>query len=131
MADPLALINVFDVETETGPASLLCFLDPVLAGSRGIDPRAVIGPYGKPEDVEFDPETFKVNPAFVEALTAYMNERAAGADEVVAGAKGIKSDWLYIVDPRHKGGPDVEPPASHLLGAFAVDESGQVVPGSF
>ena len=104
----------------------------MLAGIRGIDPRSVVGPYGKPGEEEFDAEGFRVNPAFVEALVGYMNEEASGSPEVVDrgpdhhGAAGSTSS-TPATGPRPMG----EPPTANLLGAFAVDETGQVVPGSF
>ena len=127
MSETMQLLNVYEVETPDGRASLLCFLDPVLAGARGIDPRAVVGPY----DDEFDPDRFQVNAAFVEAFTGYMNEEAAESTEVVEGAKSLASGWLYVIDPRDFGNDDAEPPTSNVLGAFAVDDTGQIVPGSF
>lgn len=131
MTEPMQLLNVYEVVTDDGPASLICFLDPVLAGARGIDPRAVVGIYGEAGVEDFDAAGFRVNPTFVEALTGYMNEEAVESPEVVAEAKNLASGWLYIVDPRDRAEPDAEPPASNLLGAYAVDEAGQVVPGSF
>jgi hypothetical protein len=137
VAESLALLNIYEVETEHGPASLLCFLDPVLAGAKGIEPRSIVGEYtarpgtSEGDANEFDPEAFRVNPAFVEALTGFMNEEAARSSGVVAGAKALTSDWLYVVDPRDRTDPDSEPPTANVLGAFAVDEAGQVVPGSF
>lgn len=131
MANDLQLLNVYEVENEDGPASLVCFLDPVIAGARGIDPRSVVGLYGKPGEEAFDAEGFRVNPAFVEALVGYMNEVASASEEVVAEAKTLASGWLYIIDPRDNAPADGEPPPSNLLGAYAVDETGQVVPGSF
>lgn len=131
MAESLALLNLYEVETERGPASLLCFLDPVLAGSKGIDPRSVVGEYVARGGEGFDAEAFRVNPAFVEALTGFMNEEAAASEGIVAQAKEVSSGWLYVIDPRDRSGPAAEPPAANVLGAFAVDDSGQVVPGSF
>ncbi len=131
MADPIQLLNVFDVETEQGSKSLLCFLDPIIAGIKGIDPRAIIGIYNAAEGEDFNPDGFKVNPAFVESITGYMNEEAATSDEIVEQAKTLPQGWLYIIDPRdpHEGNDD--PPATNLIGAYAVDDSGQIVPGSF
>lgn len=131
MAEPLPLLNIYDVETEGGPVSLLCFLDPVLAGAKGIDERSVVGNYATREGDEFDPDAFRVNPAFVEAVTGFMNEETAETEAIAGQARAIRSDWLYVVDPRDSTGADDEPPPSNVLGAFAVDDAGQVVPGSF
>ena len=45
MAESLALLNIYEVESEHGPTSLLCFLDPILAGAKGIEGRSVVGEY--------------------------------------------------------------------------------------
>ena len=131
MADPLPLLNIYDLETDQGPVSLLCFLDPVLAGAKGIDERSVVGNYVTRGGDEFDPDAFRVNPAFVEALTGFMNEETAESEAIAGQARAIRSDWLYLVDPRDRTDPEAEPPPSNVLGAFAVDDAGQVVPGSF
>jgi hypothetical protein len=131
MADSPPLLNVYDAEIERGPVSLICFLDPVLAGARGIDGRAVVGEYVKDANGEFDLDAFRVNPGFVESLTGYMNEEAAGSDEVVEQARAFADGLLYIIDPRDQTASPEEPPASNVIGAFAVDEAGNVVPGSF
>jgi len=131
MAEPMQILNVFDVETEDGTKSLLCFLDPVIAGIKGINPRSIIGLYGAAEGEDFNPDGFEVNPAFIEAITGYMNEEAAGSDAIIEQAKTLPQGWLYIIDPRDPNEGQDDPPASNLLGAYAVDDSGQVVPGSF
>lgn len=131
MAESLALLNVYEVETEQGPIALLCFLDPVLAGAKGIDARSVIGEYPAREGEGFDPDVFRVNPAFVEALTGFMNEETAVTEAIAAQAREITSGWLYVLDPRDRSDPSSEPPSANVLGAFAVDDAGQVVPGSF
>ena len=131
MAESLALLNVYEVETEHGPASLLCFLDPVLAGAKGIEPRSIVGEYVTGEGGGFDPDGFRVHPAFVEALTGFMNEEAAETADVAGRARTLASGWLYVLDPRDRSGDGAEPPTANVLGAFAVDDDGQVVPGSF
>lgn len=130
MGESLALLNVYEVESEHGPVSLLCFLDPVLAGAKGIEPAAIVGEYVARDDEGFDADRFRVQPAFVEALTGFMNEEAARSEGIVNQARTLSSGWLYVIDPRDRSG-DAEPPPSNVLGAFAVDDSGQVVPGSF
>jgi hypothetical protein len=131
MAEPLPLLNIYDLETDDGSVSILCFLDPVLAGAKGIDARSVVGDYVANGEGEFDAEAFHVNPGFVEALTGFMNEETAASEAIESQARAIRSDWLYVVDPRDRTDPEDEPPASNVLGAFAVDDTGQVVPGSF
>ena len=131
MAEPLPLLNIYDLETEDGTVSILCFLDPVLAGAKGIDARSVVGDYVTDPGGDFDAEAFRVNPGFVESLTGFMNEETAASEAIAGQARAIRSDWLYVVDPRDRTAPDDEPPPSNVLGAFAVDDAGQVVPGSF
>lgn len=134
MAEPeqeLSLLNIYEVETDSGPRHLVGFLDSVLAGARGIDSRAMIGEFAPGPDGEFNLETFSVNPEFVAAFTAYMNHEAARSPEVIASAEQLRSDWLYLVDPRNQSHADDEPPGADILGCYAVDADGQIVPGSF
>ena len=131
MAESLALLNVYEVETDKGTTALLCFLDPVLAGAKGIDGRSVVGEYVAREGEGFNPEGFRVNPTFVEALTGFMNEETAETEGIAAQAREITSGWLYVLDPRDRSDPGAEPHPANVLGAFAVDDAGQVVPGSF
>lgn len=129
----LSLLNLFEVESEGGGSRhLICFLDPVLAGATGIDMRAVVGEYTPDSAGKFDPKTLALNPAFVTALTLYMNAVTASAPELIEPAKSETSGWLYLLDPRYKpNSEEAEPPAHDVLGCFAVDETGQIVPGSF
>jgi hypothetical protein len=127
----LQLLNVYEVVVDGRQRHLVCFLDPVLAGARGIDHRAVVGEFTPGPGLAFDPSTFRLNPAFVETVTGYMNEEAGRSDDLKRDARGQPGGWLYVLDPRYTGGPDEEPPAADLLGCFAVDGSGQIVPNSF
>ncbi len=43
----------------------------------------------------------------------------------------IPGQWLYLVDPRNTAPENEDPPGPDMLGCFAVDETGQVVPFSF
>ena len=127
----LSLLNVYEVEVDGGTRHLVGFLDPVLAGSRGIDSRAMIGEFTPGPDGEFDHESFRVNPEFVAALTDYMNGAPSRTPEIIAQARSIPSDWLYVVDPRDATDPDEDPPLAEVLGCYAVDADGQIVPNSF
>ncbi len=124
-------LNVFEVETEAGPKSFLCFLDPVLAGIKGIDPHAIVGPLSAATGEEFNPDEFTVNPGFVDSFTHFMNDHAAQTPEIIAQAAAVASEWLYVLDPRDQAEDAEEPETVNVLGAFAVDEAGQIVPGSF
>jgi hypothetical protein len=127
----LPLLNVFEVETDEGMKHLIGFLDPVLAGAKGIATRSVVGGFVPDADGEFDARTFRANPEFLAAFTDFMNDEPSRSDEVVAQALTIPSQWLYIVDPRDETPDDRDPPASQIVGCYAVDDSGQVVPNSF
>jgi hypothetical protein len=127
----LPLLNVFEVELEGVHRHLVCFLDVVLAGAVGIEAQSVVGQFEPGETGDFDPETFELNPGFVEIFVQYMNEVTATTAEIVQDASELTSAWLYLLDPRFPGDDGQEPTASDVLGCFAVDDSGQVVPGSF
>ena len=132
MAGSLPLLNVYDVEVDGVTRQFLCFVDPVLAGSRGLEPMAIVGAYlPDPDAGEFDPDRFEPNPTFVEGLVEYMNTHAAATGAIQAEARDLSGQWLYILDPRDTSGPDADPPTTNVLGAFAVDETGQIVPHSF
>lgn len=128
---PLSLLNIFEVENEGAMRHLICFLDPVLAGSVGIEPRSVIGEFEPDANGEFDRNTFIVNTDFIEALTDYMNERTAHLPGIVLEATKSPSEWLYLLDPRYDNASPEPTPSEDLVGAFAVDAEGQIVPGSF
>jgi hypothetical protein len=127
----LPLLNVFEVETDGVHHHLICFLDVILAGSRGIDSRSVIGQFTPSSGGGFDLETFQANPAFIEVFVQYMNERAINSPEIVREASSRSSDWLYLLDPRTPGEFSSDPQAGDLIGCFAVDDTGQLVPRSF
>lgn len=127
----LPLLNVFEVETEGVHHHLICFLDVILAGSRGIDSRSVIGQFTPRSGGAFDLESFQVNPAFIEVFVQYMNASAINFPEIIREASSRSSDWLYLLDPRTPGEFSLDPRASDLIGCFAVDDHGQIVPRSF
>lgn len=127
----LPLLNVFEVEIDGMIRHLICFLDPVRAGSVGIDRRAVVGEFTPRPDGAFDPGSFRLNPHFIATLTEYMNESAAHAPELIHAAGVRPGGRVEVLDPRHPADDDPEPPASETLGHFAVDDSGRIVPGSF
>jgi hypothetical protein len=131
--DSIQFLNVYEVTIEGAPRHLICFLDPILAGAKGIDHRWVVGEYTPKHDQSFDAVSFRLNPSFVESLTGYMNEVSSQSAEMIQEASEQTGGWLYVLDPRHRedpGNPD-DPLAADLLGCFAVDESGQIVPNSF
>jgi hypothetical protein len=127
----LSLLNIYEVETDEGTKHLVGFQDPVLAGSVGLASHAMIGEFRPDPDGEFDPDSFTVNPEFVEAVTQYMNAVPVEAPALVEGARQIPGERLYVVDPRNDTPMDEDPPAEDVLGWYEVDDAGQVVPDSF
>ncbi len=130
----LPLLNLFDVQDESGKIRhLICFLDAVRAGAEGINPKAIVGEIPSDESVgpnEFDPKDFQLNAGFIESLTGFLNDCAPQSAELQAQARSITSGWLYLIDPRHHD-PNSEPTDADTIGAFAIDDTGQIVPGSF
>jgi hypothetical protein len=126
----LSLLNVFDVVVDGRTRHVLCFLDPVLAGVRGIDPRWTIGDIAPGPDGQFDAARFTLNAAFTASVTRYMNDEASRAPELQAQAAERPSQRLHVLDSRYRGGAD-DAPASEVLGGFAVDDTGRIAPGSF
>ena len=127
----LSLLNIFEVEAEEGVTHLVAFLDPVRAGASGILTRSVVGSFVPDAAGEFDAHTFAVNPEFVAAFVDYMNQEPDRVAAIRENARAIPGQWLYLVDPRDATPRDEDPPPSDILGCFAVDDSGQVVPNSF
>lgn len=127
----LPLLNIYEVEDDGRTRHFVGFLDPVLAGARGIDPQAMIGEFTPDPAGEFDLATFRVNSEFLAAFTQFMNEVAIQSPEINAQARTIPGQRLYLIDPRNLGDPDVEPPAADVLGAFEIDAEGSIVPESF
>jgi hypothetical protein len=137
----LPLLNAFEVNLEGKVRHLIGLIDPVLAGARGIDGRAVVGEFTPGPDGDFDPNTFLVNPHFIAALEQYMNEKSARFSRFVESGGGSgggdESDGrLEVLDGRSQrggGGSETpaEPSATEVLGWFTIDDKGQVVPGSF
>jgi hypothetical protein len=128
---PLPLLNVFEVEQEGRRRHLVCFLEVVLAGSVGIDDQSVIGEFSPGPDGEFGLETFEPNPGFIAAFTAYMNELVAIEPELLARARQSPGGKISLVDPRYDAAPAADAPPSEILGSFAIDLAGKIVPGSF
>ena len=128
----LPLLNVFEVAAdEGGTRHLLAFIEAVRAGSSGIDERSIVGEITPTAEGGYDPMSLKLNAAFIGAFTDYMNEVQAVAPEIVEQARSLPSGWVYIIDPRYDDDSDDDPPPTDLVGAFAVDDIGQVVPRSF
>lgn len=124
------LLNIYEVEDpEGGPRFLICFLEPVLAGLKGIDHRAVVGDFTPKPDGDFDPATFQLNPDFAITFAEYINSEALDSDELREQAMENPGVELFLMDPRFRGMG--EPPIGDLLGWFHIDEKGLPIPGSF
>ncbi len=129
----LPLLNIYEIEDQDkgGTRHLVGFQDPVLAGSVGLASHAMIGEFEPDPDGEFDPETFVLNPEFLEAVVRYMNEQPAITPALAEGARQIPGERLYVVDPRNDTPPEDDPPPADVLGYFEVDDAGNIVPDSF
>jgi hypothetical protein len=131
VAEHRDLVNVFEVEIDGEVQHLVCFLEHTLGFAKGIDSREVIGRVTRGADGEFDLASLSLNPTFVETFIQYMNDQAARSPEIAREARATPSGWVYVIDPRQPDDPDADTPPSNIVGAFAVDDTGQVVPGSF
>lgn len=127
----LPLLNVFEVVTEGVHRHLVCFLDSILAGAQGIDERSVVGEFRPGPGGVFDPKTFAANPAFIGVLTDYMNDEVAKTEAIRNEAAGSLDGALFVLDPRSETPEGQEPAGEEVLGAFQVDDEGELVPGSF
>lgn len=124
------LLNIFEIETDDGQRSFVCFLLPEAAETNGIPDRAIVGEFDPREDGEFDPDSFRGNTLFLDAFIDFMNEKTIHSDELLDQARQNAGNVLYLVDPRHPD-PTVEPEAGDILGGFEIDDSGLPVPDSF
>ncbi|MFO0908940.1 MAG: hypothetical protein U0794_11370 [Isosphaeraceae bacterium] len=129
--NPLTLLNVFDVKTEGQPRRLLCFVDQVTAGSKGIDPRAVVGEFPYQEGGEPGPDDLRLNQGFVHTFILYMNEVASKTEGLRQQAKANAGKTLYVIDPRLPSTSEGEPQAHDVLGVFQVNDEGEIVADSF
>ncbi len=130
-SEPVALLNIFEVQEGDRVRHVIGFQDAMLAGARGLTSHAMVGEYTPGANGEFDPATFRVNQEFIVAFVAYMNKRAQESDEFVESALQRPGEPLYVIDPRFSGQADDEPVSADILGWYAVDAAGAVVPNSF
>jgi hypothetical protein len=124
-------LTLYEVQVEGVNRHYVAYLEPALAESQGLDPASLVGEFTPGPNEGFDARTFRLNAGFVASIVRYMNEVASRLPEIVAGAREHRGDWLSIIDPRHPDDPDAEPPDRDVLGGFAVDDSGRIVPDSF
>ncbi len=84
------------------------------------------------EAVDFDPGALRINPIFIETLEEFMNDEATRAPELADLAHAESSGSLEIIDARYRPHDDAnDPPEAEVVGGFAIDETGTIVPGSF
>lgn len=126
----IELLHIYEIEEPEGTRFLVCFLEPVLAGARGIESKAVVGEFVPKPDGEFDPETFVLNPEFVAGFEEYMNALGIDSPELIEQARQNPGSELFLVDPRH-GDPASEPEVGDLLGWISIDDDGTPVDDSF
>src|SRR4051812_26980053 len=124
-------LTLYEVEVEGITRHYVAFIDPALAGSRGLDSASLVGEFTPGPDGGFDVRTFRLNAAFVASIVRYMNEEASRLPELVAQAGEYRDGWLFLIDPRHPDDSAAEPPDRDVLGGFAVDSVGKIVPDSF
>ena len=114
-------------------AQLVGFLDPVLAGSRGIDPRARSSARSRRGRTGFRPpdvppqsgirrRLHRVHEREPRAARPSSSPQAAGSR---AGGSTSSIPAARTIPPR-----PTRPP-SEMVGCFAVDDAGQIVPNSF
>ena len=127
----LSLLNVFDVDTDRGPRRYLCFVDPVTAGARGIDPRSIVGEFPRDLPHPAGPDDLLPNTGFIDTFIVYMNEVAAGSPELQSQAAQNAGKSLYVIDPRLPANVTEEPESHNVLGVFEIDPEGKIVSGSF
>lgn len=133
MADSksLPLLMVYELDDTSGRHHVICFQDPVHAGSLGIDVRSIVGRFQPDEQGQFNHATFQFNTAFVEQVSAFMNERVAHDPNLAEEAKHVTEGRLEVLDPRCQMDQLSDVPITEIVGWFAVDDSGQILADSF
>ncbi len=125
------MLMVYELDDESGRQHVVCFQDPILAGSVGVDVRTIIGRFQPREDGGFNPSTFQFNTAFVNLVAEFMNAKVADDPNLAEDARHVTEGRLEVIDPRCSGLELTEVPMSEILGWFAVDESGSILADSF
>lgn len=128
----LPLLNVFEVEDSDGiTRHLICFVDPVLGGAVGLNHECIVGDFEPRPDGGFDPASFRPNPDFLLALQRYMNEEVLPSAAVENQARQAGQGQQVILDPRYDPEEGEAPTIQDVVGSFAVEPSGEIIPGSF
>lgn len=129
--DKLPLLMVYELDDTSGKHHVICFQDPVHAGSVGVDVRTIVGRFFPNESGAFDPATFQFNTGFVLAVTDFMNQVVINEPGLAEEAKHIANGRLEVIDPRCMTDRLAEIPISEIVGWFAVDDSGKILSDSF
>ncbi len=129
--DNLPLLMVYELDDTSGRHHVICFQDPVLAGSVGVDVRTIVGRYFPTGEGRFDPATFQFNTGFVLTLTDFMNQVVIEDAWLHQEAKHVAGGKLEVIDPRCVSAELIEIPMSEIVGWFAVDDAGQILRDSF
>jgi hypothetical protein len=129
--ETLPLLMVYELNDVTGKHHVVCFQDPVLAGSVGVDVRTIVGRYFPTPEGAFDPASFQFNPGFLEVVSNFMNNVAIDAPSLAMEAKNVAGGKLEVIDPRCDLERLTEIPMSEIVGWFAVEDSGTILRDSF
>lgn len=130
-SDSLPLLMVYELDDTSGHHHVICFQDPVHAGSIGIDVRSIVGRFQPDEQGRFNPGTFQFNTAFVDQVSDFMNRVIAFNPNLVEEARHVTEGRLEVLDPRCRMNELPEIPISEVIGWFAVDPSGRILADSF
>lgn len=129
--EKLPLLMVYDLNDTSGRHHVICFQDPVHAGSVGVDVRTIVGRFFPSDTGSFDPSTFQFNTGFVLAVTDFMNQVVINDPGLNEEAKQVAGGRLEVIDPRCMSDQLTEVPMSEIVGWFAVNESGGIIGESF
>ncbi|MFM7318869.1 MAG: hypothetical protein ACKO5E_18140 [bacterium] len=127
----LPLLMVYELDDSSGHHHVICFQDPVHAGSVGIDVRSIVGRFQPGPEGQFNPATFQFNLAFVEEVSRFMNQVLIHNPYLRDEARNSPDGRLEVIDPRCFLSDLPEIPIYNILGWFAVDAQGQIMPDSF
>ena len=132
MAESAALLNIYDVETEKGPARSSASSTPCSPGPRGSTTRSVVGDYVDRRGRRVRPRRLPGQPG-VRRGPDRLHERGDRRDPRRSPARPGRSGATGSTSSTPATGPTPRPSRrpANVLGAFAVDDAGQVVPGSF
>lgn len=130
-SDKLSLLNIYTVEHEGKTRHLVCFVDTVLGGAVGVAHECIVGEFDPSDDGEFDPQSFVPNPGFLKAIEQFINGSVLSSPDLQRAIEGAGAREQYILDPRFDEEAGAEPEAADVVGAFQIDEAGQIVQGTF